>query len=731
MTDFVRFAVQGVPIGCVFGLLAVGLVLTYKTTGVFNLAFAAQAYTSAAVFFVLRRTHEWPLVPAALIAVVVVGPLIGLVLDRALYRHLRTAPALAKLVTSLGLLVAIPQIVNLLFGFGDKPQYRPPPLWPVERVNDLILPERGATIVVNAAEISTILATIVVMVGLALLFRYSAIGLQMRAVVESPRLVQLQAVNADRVSSVSWMLSSLVASLAGVLMAPLFAQMLANDFFTLLVAALAATVFAGLVSIPKAMLGGLALGVLQAEVVGFVPTDNALANGLRPALPFLVLFGLLVGGLVVSLVRGRGVAFAREVSDPMSGVEPPQGAAAEAERPRWMQQLSTWTSWGLAAIGLALTAFVFGVEWRSIVISGVCLGIIMVSMVLMTGIGGTISLCQASFAAIGAFTTAQAVNRWDLPVLGAMLVGAGVAALVGAVLAIPVIRLPAVYAALATLAFALMFETIIRPLDWVSGGNVPVDVPRPLLAGINFNDDVNFLFLAVVIAGLASLAVWAIRRGTTGRFLDAVRGSETGASSIGINPARQRLVAFIGAAGLAGLGGGLLASYVGQANYEANFAFFLGLVWVAVLVTMGVRSLAAAFVAAISFYAMPKILNTVFSWPGAYLADHPDVSGFARTILESVEPAWAVPLAFALFGLGALTYARHPEGILQHQTSSSINAILRRTGRRAPAEEAADEEAIDLRPALVVDTAAFAAVGVPVTVGADNGRRTRRSPTPT
>jgi ABC-type branched-subunit amino acid transport system permease subunit len=507
----------------------------------------------------------------------------------------------------------------------------------------------------------------------------------MRAVVESPRLVQLQAVNADRVSSVSWMLSSLVASLAGVLMAPLFAQMLANDFFTLLVAALAATVFAGLVSIPKAMLGGLALGVLQAEVVGFVPTDNALANGLRPALPFLVLFTLLVGGLIVSIVKGRGVAFAREVSDPMSGVDPPQGAAAEAERPRWMVHLSRWVSWALAGIGLALAAFVFGVEWQNIVISGVCLGIIMVSMVLMTGVGGTISLCQASFAAIGAVTTAQAVSRWDLPVLGAMVLGAVVAALVGAVLAVPVIRLPAVYAALATLAFALMFETIIRPLDWVSGGNVPVDVPRPLMGGINFTDDVNFLFLAVLIAGLVSLAVWAIMRGTTGRFLDAVRGSETGAASIGINPARQRLVAFIGAAGLAGLGGGLLASYVGQANYEANFAFFLGLVWVAVLVTMGVRSLAAAFVASISFYAMPKILNTLFSMPGNYLADNPDVSGFARTVLDTVDPAWAAPLAFALFGLGALTYARHPEGILQHQTTQSVNAILRWTGRHPDA----------------------------------------------
>jgi len=682
MTDFLRYAVQGIPIGCVFGLLAVGLVLTYKTTGVFNLAFAAQAYTSAAVFFVLRRTHGYNVVAAGFVAIIVVGPLMGLILDRGLYRHLRTAAPLAKLVTSLGLLVAIPQIVNLVFGFGDKPQYRPPPLWPVERVNDLILPSRGATIAVNAAEISTILFTIVVVVALVVLFRSSAIGLQMRGVVESPRLVQLQGVNAERVSMVSWMLSSLVASLAGVLMGPLFAQMSANDFFTLLVAALAATVFAGLVSIPKAMVGGLLLGVIQAEVVGFVPTSNSLANGLRPALPFIVLFALLVGRLMASLIKGRGVDFAKTVSDPMAGVDPPAGSATGIDRPAWVVRSSRWFALGACVVGLLLAAVVFDVEWKGIVISGICLGIIMLSMTLMTGVGGTISLCQASFAAIGAFATAQAVLRWNVPVLGAMMIGALVAALVGAILALPVIRLPAVYAALATLAFALMFETIIRPLDAVSGGSVPVRVPRPVMAGIDFTNNTNFMLLAAGVAAIVGLAVWSIMHGTTGRFLDAVRGSEVGAASVGINPARQRLVAFIGSAAIAGLGGGLVASYVGQANYEANFVFFLGLVWLALLVTTGARSVPAAFVAAIGFYATPKILSSLFTAPGNYLAAHPDTSGAMRSILAVVDPAWAAPLAFALFGLGALTYARHPEGIMQYQTAKSMNRMLAIVNRR-------------------------------------------------
>jgi branched-subunit amino acid ABC-type transport system permease component len=682
VTDFLKYAVQGVPIGCVFGLLAVGLVLNYKTSGVFNLAFAAQAYVSAAVFYVTRHTHEWPLLWAALLSIVVVGPLIGLLLDRTLYRFLRTATPLAKLVTSLGLLVAIPQIVNLIFGFNDQPQYRPPPLWPVEKVNDLLLPHQGATIVVNAAEVSTIVCTILVVVGLGVLFRSTALGLQMRAVVESPRLVELQGVNAERVSMMSWMLSSFVAGLAGVLMAPLFAQMVANDFFTLLVAALAATVFAGLTSIPRAMAGGVLLGVLQAELAGWLPPDNVITRNLRPSLPFLVLFLLLVGRLVVSAVRGRDTPFARDVSDPLAGVDPPPPPLAETLRPLWLTR-ATWAFGTVSAVVLfSLCWWVFGQEWRGIIIAGVCLGIVMMSMVMMTGIGGTISLCQATFAAIGAFTTAQAVVRWNMSVLLAMVLGAVVAGVVGAVLALPVIRLPGVYAALATLAFALMFETIIRPITAISGGPVPVKVPRPLIGSIDFTDDRYFLVLAAAIAALVGVATILVRRGTTGRFLDAVRGSEVAASSIGISPGRQRLIAFALSAAMAGLGGGLIASYAGQASYESSFVFFYGLVWLTLVVSSGVRSVQAAVTGGIGFFVVPKLLEMLFSWPQHYLGSHPGTSGIARSLLDFPNPNWGQAVAFILFGLGALTYAKHPEGIIEFQTSRSINKTLERVERR-------------------------------------------------
>jgi branched-chain amino acid transport system permease protein len=651
VTDALQYAIQGIPMGCVFALLAVCLVLNYRTSGVFNLAFAAQAYASAALFYVLRREQGWALVPAVLVAVVALGVVLAVVLDRGLYRHQRTATPLAKLVTSLGLLVAIPQLVLLLIGSQSK--VNPPPLWPARDVGDLLWPE-GSRYVLDAGQIATLITTGVVVVGLALLLARTDTGLRMRAVVESPRLLELQGIDAERVALGSWVLSSLLASLAGVLLAPLFAQLNPQDFFTLLTAALAACVVANLTSITGALLGGLGLGVLQAELAGFMPTNSVLTTGLRPSLPFVVLFLLLVGR---RSVRGR-----RAAGDPLAGVDPPPPPAVGDIRPRWM----TIGTFGTAVVavtgGVALCAWVLDDFWVGLVTAGTCLSVVLLSIVLTTGVGATISLCQGAFAAIGAFTTAQLVQH-DLPVMIAMGAGAAVAAAVGAALGMPVIRLPGIYAALATLAFALMFQAVLVPLGWVSGGSTPLRVPRPVILGVHLTSDLGYLILAAVCVALLGLAVVLVRQGTTGRFLDAVRSSEDAAAAIGVNATRQRLVVFVAGAAIAGFGGGLIASYTGEANYDQSFSFFFSLVWVVLVITAGSRKVQAAVFGGLSFFLVPQLLEELFSR------------------VDWLQPEWALGVAFVLFGLGALTYARHPEGVIEAQTS----AIVRRVGRRRAA----------------------------------------------
>jgi branched-subunit amino acid ABC-type transport system permease component len=643
VTDLITYVIRGVPFGCVFALVAVGLVLTFKTSRVFNLAFGAQAFVSAAVYYDVRARHDWPIIPAFVLAVVIVGPLLGLVLDRALFRYLRTAPAIAKLVVSLGLLVAIPEIVRLWFGHGAA--FGPPTIWP----NEFGIYSFGQY-TINGNQAATIIATAISVVGLTLLFRYTTIGLQMRAVVESPRMTELAGVNADRVSAFSWMLSSLFAGLAGVLLAPLFAQVDAVNFTVLLIAAIAAAAFGRLTSIPLALAGGLLLGISQGVLAGYLPLDSVLAQGLRPSLPFAALFLLLL--------FWPGLREKRELTDPLSGVDPPPPSLAAAQRIRVL----TYVTWGLGiavvAFGVFLALVVINDFWLLISTRAVILSVIFLSIVVITGLAGQISLCQATFAAIGAFATAQFFDRFGLNPLLTMLLGALLAAIVGGLLAIPALRLGGIYLALATMAFAFMFDSVLEPLDWVSGGSVlPIRVKRPSVGPIDFASNRTFFLLSLGILGVVSVLVILVRNGTTGRYLDALRGSETAASSIGINPARARVTAFALSAGIAGLGGGLLSIHETQANYTANFTPIFGLFLLVIVVTIGTRTVEGAIQAGLALAFFPEILKAI-----------------------GISPNYDL----ILFGLGAITFAKHPEGILEFQKRQSLLFVQRLITRGRP-----------------------------------------------
>jgi len=639
MTDLISYVIRGIPFGCVFALIGIGLVLTYKTSGVFNLAFGAQAFFSAAVYYDTRVRHDWANLPAFLLAVVVVGPITGFVLYRFLYRYLRTAPAVARLVSSLGLLVAGPEMVKLWFGQGSA--FGPPSVspWP----NEIY---RFGEYTLNANEAATLVITGVSVLALVALFRWSPIGLQMRAVVESPRMTQLAGINADGVSTFSWMLSSLFAGLAGVLLAPLFAQVASLNFTILLVAAIAAAAFGRLTSIPLTLLGGILLGIAQGLLAGYLPPNSILANGLRPSLPFVALFLLLL--------FWPGLRQRREITDPLAGVDPPPPAPAAAQRTPLLTTVQRVLGVVTVAVGIWLCLFVFDSFWLNRFTQGVVFATLFLSLTVITGMAGQISLCQAAFAGIGAFTTAQLVDRYDLPVLITVLCGTAMAAAVGGLLAVPALRLGGIFLALATLAFALMFDSVLVPLDWVSGGQLPIRVPRPVIGPVDFASDKSFFLLCVAILAVVGTLVLLVRTGTTGRYLDALRGSEVAAGAIGINSARARIIAFALSAGIAGLGGGLLAMQDGQAN-AVNFAPIFGLFWVVLVVTLGARNVFGAVNAGLALVLFPELLDTL---------------------------GLAAGYQFILFGLGAITYARHPEGIIEAHTVSSLRAVQRLIDRR-------------------------------------------------
>jgi branched-subunit amino acid ABC-type transport system permease component len=667
--EFIRYVILGVPVGCVFALVAVGLVLTFKTSGVFNLAFAAQAYLAAAVYYDVHVRHGWPIIPAFLLAVFVVSPLLGLILDRFVFRWLRGCSPIGKLVSSLGLLVALPQIVKVWLGpaqlFGIKG------IWwddnALYHFGDYELEGRQLAILISTA------AAVLILVAL---FRWTAIGLQMRAVVESPRMTELAGVNADRASATAWMLSSTMAGLAGVLLAPFSSILNPDDFTTLLVAAIAAAAFARLTSIPMAVLGGLLLGVARSLASGYLPPASLLAQGIKPALPFAALFLLL---LFWPGLRNR-----KEVTDPLSGADPPPPSLASATRSALFTRSTHILGVVFVLVVCWLALFRADDFWLSMLTKVLVMSVIFLSITVITGMAGQISLCQATFAGIGAATTAQFVSALGSNVLLGMIAGAVVAAAIGALLAVPVLRLAGIYLSLATLAFELLFDYVLVPVGWIGGGNTPIRVPRPVIGPWDLSNDKSFFVFALIVLALVSVLVIFVRRGTTGHYLDALRGSETAAQSIGISPAKAKIVAFALSAGVAGLGGGMFAMQTGISNPKVDFAYVYGLVFVVIVVSTASRTVEGAINAGIGFVLLPYILS---EWLG-------------------LSASWA----FVLFGFGAIQYARHPEGTLENGKRNSTaffqRQIDRWKARRASSSEDGSGGASATTPPIAVESGA-------------------------
>jgi len=671
VTQFLDYAVPGVPFGCVFALMAVGLVLTYKASGVFNLAFGAQAFVSALAYVSLIQ-DDWPRWAAGVIAVLVIGPFVGVLLDRLLFRRIRTASPLVKLVPSLGLLVALPQVALIIA--GAEPDIPPPAI--VGNAQRVYL--HLGSVPVSGLELSISAATVVVVGVLVVLFRFTPVGLEMRAVVESPRMTELAGVNAGRVSAFAWILSSIMAALAGVLLAPLYSQLDPQNFTVLLVWGVAGAVIGRFSSLPLALVGGLALGVGQQVFAGYLPA-GVIANGLRPSLPFVVLLVFLP------------LARQRQLDDPLSVCDPPSSAverSASGYRSAatvaagddahsvglWHRRLvgrdvdgapglltrrpTATLAWavGLVAIVSALTWV--PPDWLSTMNQGVAFAIIFLSLTLLTGMSGQISLCQASFAGLGGFMAGQLANHVGLPVVLGMVAGGLLAAGLGVLVAIPTLRLAGLPLALATLAFALLADNILFPNSWIGNGAGGVTVPRPSAGPVSFAAAKPFFVLSLVVLAVTAGVVKLVGDGTMGRYLSAVRSSELAASASGVDVYRLRVLVFALSAGLAGVGGALYGSLEGSLSPD-SFGYQISAVLLVVVAIVGLRSIAGAVVAGVVYATLQVAVTTL--------------------------PSRFAGLVAVLFGLATLSYTRHPEGFLDYLGARTQHALARHRVARVDA----------------------------------------------
>ena len=668
MIQFLNYAVPGVPFGCVFALMAVGLVLTYKASGVFNLAFGAQAFVSALAYVSLIQ-DGWPRWAAGVIAVLVIGPVVGVLLDRLLFRRIRTASPLVKLVPSLGLLVALPQAALMIA--GAAPTIPPPAIVGNAQAVYVHL----GSIPLSGLELSISASTVIVVLGLVVLFRFTPVGLEMRAVVESPRMTELAGVNSGRVSAFAWILSSVMAALAGVLLAPLYSQLDPQNFTVLLVWGVAGAVIGRFASLPLAFVGGLGLGVAQEVIAGYLPA-GVIANGLRPSLPFVVLLVFL------PFVRQR------QIEDPLAGCDPPPTALEGTATGYRAASTLTATAGRVSAVGvwhgrLARTgpdrapgllarrptatlawavAIIAGVsavtwippDWLLTMTQGIAFAVIFLSLTLLTGMTGQISLCQASFAGLGGFMAGQLANNFGLPVGLGMVAGGLLAALLGVVVAVPTLHLAGLPLALATLAFALLADNVLFPNSWIGNGAGGVTVPRPSAGPVSFAAPKPFFLLSVVVLAISAGVVKLVADGTMGRYLAAIRGSELASSAVGIDVYRLRILVFALSAALAGVGGALYGTLEGSLSPD-DFNYQISAVLLVVVAIVGLGSIAGAVVSGVVYATLQQAVTTL---PGRFAG-----------------------LVAVLFGLATLSYTRHPEGFLVYLGARTQQVVARRRSR--------------------------------------------------
>lgn len=647
MEQLLGFAVPGIPYGCAYAVFAVGLVLTYQTTGVFNFGYGAQAYASAFVFAWLVDNHSWPTWAAFVCAVAVLGPGLGLVFDRFLFRRIPSTNTTAKIVTGLSLLVGIPALLPVVFGNGNL----------VGAPSVVFSPgtvyfHLGASVPVNGTYLSAALFTVAMLVVLLLLLRATHLGLEMRAAAESSRLLELEGVDAPRVTATAWAVSGLMAGIAGVLLAPTEVTIQPQDYVTLMVAAIAAAACAGLRSMPVAALVGVLLGVVSLTAQGYLPTSSFWYSAVLPAFPFIVLVGAL---LFVPGLRTLGQA-----TDPLSSVDPPLPPPVARVRGREIDRIVRAGFWVLLLAFVASMLTWMPPAWETVLNQGMAYSVVFLSVTFLTGIAGQLSLAQATLAGIAAFTAGQLASHLGLDFLGGAVLGALAASVVAGLLALVSLRLRGLGLALMTLAAALLFDVAVFPAQAVSGGTGGLALePRWLPLDLLSSNGHAYFLLAFLVLVVCAGGVTLVQRGTTGRFLAAMRGSEVGAAGVGVNLAWQRVLAFALSGALAGVGGTLLAIQQtviapGEFNYQLSLAF------VVIVVTTGVGTVEGAIQAGIGLVVLEQLLQ--------------------------YAPARLQGLAFVVFALGALTYAAHPEGIVEFEKrrwTARAERALRRW-RRVP-----------------------------------------------
>jgi branched-subunit amino acid ABC-type transport system permease component/ABC-type branched-subunit amino acid transport system ATPase component len=645
MSQFLTLVVTGLVSGAIYSLIATCLTLTYQTTGIFNLSYGAIAFVSAFMYYLLNTGLGWSVAPAAVVTLIVLGPGMGWLLDRLVFRSLSDADDTSKIMATIGVLVFLPAVAYLIEQIINGLGAHLPDTTQVAEVSGIgpatVITWHMGSIPITSDQVIVFGIAALVAIGMWLLLSRTRLGLRMRALVDRPGLAQLRGVDRKRTSMLAWIIGTTLASLTGIAAGPTF-NSLSPDTYTLITfVAVAAAVAGGFRSIPIAFTAGLVIGILESLIVRYATFASSI-NGFNSAVPFVV---LLVGVVVWGRRRGR-VAGAAQVSRTVRDYT--------SDLPAWRRGLP-WTITG--ALLILYTVWLSDAFWTGQLIEGLAFGLIFLSFVIVTGLGGMVTLAQAAFVTLAGLTAGLLFNQYHVPYIGALVLAVLVAMVFGLLVALPALRLGGLALALATLALGFLCDNVLFGWGWLTNGSDGWAIPRPNLGILNLNSNRSMAIVMIVLVAIGVIITRNLQRSAAGRAAISVTSSDAGARMVGINPTRVKLFTFAIGAGLAGFGGVMLATYNNSAS-APGFATEAGLVWLASVVLQGIRRPGGAVVAGISVSIVPAIISSGFHLP-FWTWD-----GTANPYIPNV-----------LFGLGAITMAQDPNGIL------SLNAALFRAQR--------------------------------------------------
>ena len=557
----------GLGIGAMYAALAVGVIIVHRGTGVVNFALGAQAMFPAIVYVELRTSGDLllPVVllpnrialgeavgfwPAAVVALTI-GMLVSIVAYLVIFRPLRQAPALNVIVATIGLTIVLQGLAVKSFGTTTV---RGPS----------ILPRNSISVFDNRVPVDRFWLTglvVVLMIILTVVYRRTRFGLATRAAAGNEKGTILLGFDPVRLGVINWVLASLLASTIGILTTSLSGVNPFN-YSLFVIPALGAALAARLRSFGVAVFTGLAIGAFQAVAVRLVSQEmvpTVLRGGLDSLIPFVV--------IVVALLRSGRTLPDRATLVPRYHVT----VTRQAMDPK------LWLSVVLVGVAIALLA---DSSVRLGLIQSMFVTTLLLSIVLMTGIVGQVSLAQLAFAGCSAFLLAEATTDWNLPFPLGPIAAVALTTIIGTIIAAPALRIRGLQFAIVTFAAALVFERLMFRSPTFTGESGVALVETPQLFGIDLGifaggtfPSRRFTVISVLVAAAAALFVARIRNSSLGRRLLAVRNNERAAAAAGISVPFHKLLGAALASFVAAVAGVISAYKVTQltsASYEPD-----------------------------------------------------------------------------------------------------------------------------------------------------------------